>query len=519
MNSEYLKQFQKLSNELYQRLDIDPSAAVSEVRSLTPNDELDKSDLDVLKSSIFIDGGSQLRDSEIVEEGIKLLEDLTKDNPEQLDLVYNLGNGFSALSQFRSSSVKSYLETSELRQKARTCFEKVGSTSTRPELRGRAMTNQANLLSQSYRWLEAYELYREAVQNDPANSVASSGAAKILLWAAKFGVGPNRVLRSLAARYLRQTQKYGEELTKYAGPEAIKVLDELPNDVQTDIDWPPDLTGSDEYTRFVGKNHLALSLTIEGLNPDLKRWDSLMIHSIREDLEAPHGVPVIFSMFNVLKSDYLTARWLVYQALHNKIPESGVYSDTLDYSKYGVRESLLALGQRSVIDILDRIAVATSEYLNLQDNPNSIYFWKRWHVHTGRKLKTPLEWQPEIREEIEKGNKPLIALAEIAEDIATGGYLAPQRTLRNASTHRFVVLHDLSTKPSRESRYMEHYNDHDFKRQTISALRLVRAALIYFVNMVSAREARLEREGEFVVPQYIPSHHWIRGENNEKDNQ
>src|SRR5690625_2968782 len=138
MNGEYLKKFNKLKEKLYKKLDADPSAAISEVRTLMSTNELRKSDLDVLVSSIFVDGGSQLRDSAIVEEGIKLLQDLTKDNPERPDLIYNLGNGYNALSQIRSPGVKWYLETSKIRHKARICFEKVGSASIPSELRGRA---------------------------------------------------------------------------------------------------------------------------------------------------------------------------------------------------------------------------------------------------------------------------------------------------------------------------------------------------------------------------------------------
>lgn len=512
MRNERIQQIQELGQALYRKMDVDPSEAVSEAQSLKPAGELDKSDVDALKGCIFVDGGTRLREAAIVAEGIELLRHLIRENPKRMDLVYNLGNGLSSLAKMKLSDVQSYLETSDPRREARTCFEIVGSTSTPPKLKGQARTNHANLLNQSYRWLEAYELYREAVRIDPVNSLASSGAAKVLLRVANLGVGPKRVLQALAVRYLEQTQQYEKELADYGGPDAVKVLEELPDEVQSEIEWPPNFTNSDEYTRFVGENHLALSLTIEGLNPDLKRWDSLLIHSIREDINAPHGVPAIFAMFNVLKADYLAARWLVYQAIHGTVPESGVYLDTLDYANYGIKESLLALGQRSVIDILDRIAVAACEYLGLKGSPTSIYFWKIWHVNKGRRLKIPLEWQPKIREEIEKGNTALIALSEIAVDIATGGYLAPQKTLRNASTHRFVVLHDLSTSPSRDSHYVEHFSVHDFERQTVSALRLVRSALIYFVEMVSIREARLEREGGFVGPLLVPTHHSIRGE-------
>jgi hypothetical protein len=179
---------------------------------------------------------------------------------------------------------------------------------------------------------------------------------------------------------------------------------------------------------------------------------------------------------------------------------------------YGICESLFTLAQRSAIDILDRIAVAASEYLRIKEPPNSIYFWRRWHVTEGNSLKRPLEWQPVITNEIDKGNTALIALAELAEDIAADGYLQPKRTLRHKSTHRFVILHDMGGSGSRESRYVTHFNVEDFKIQTISALKLVRAALFYFVEMIAIHETQLERKEGSSVSLEVPLHHWIRGD-------
>ena len=65
---------------------------------------------------------------------------------------------------------------------------------------------------------------------------------------------------------------------------------------------------------------------------------------------------------------------------------------------------------------------------------------------------------------------------------------------------------------TRESRYGKHFNVEDFKIQTIIALKLVRAALFYFVEMITIHEARLEREEGLSVPMEVPQHHWIRGD-------
>ena len=126
---------------------------------------------------------------------------------------------------------------------------------------------------------------------------------------------------------------------------------------------PPNLKDASDYEKFVARHRLVLSLTIEGLDCSLKRWDSLCFDSITEPVGSASGVPPLFAMLNVMKSDFLAARYLAYQALTAKFPDSGFYTDTLDYAVYGIAPSLLSLAQRACIDVLDKIAAATTEYL------------------------------------------------------------------------------------------------------------------------------------------------------------
>jgi hypothetical protein len=277
----------------------------------------------------------------------------------------------------------------------------------------------------------------------------------------------------------------------------------------------PERHYANEYSRFVADNRLALSLTIEGIDNSVKRWDTLAIESICEGIQENFGVPPIFAMFNTLKSDYIATRWLAYVALEQLAPETGYYSDTLDYANYGMSQAILLSVQRSAIDVLNRIAVATSEYLGLPGSSRRIYFWNRWHKYEekGGRLKTPLEWQQLIEKEIKKGNTALIALSELALDVMQGGYLNLQKTLRNASTHRFVVLHELGDQGARSSKHIEHYNQDDFEEQTLKALRIARAALFYFQEMIAIHEARLERDSSGPMGILdVPPYHWIRGE-------
>ncbi|MBL8992187.1 MAG: hypothetical protein JNM63_02525 [Spirochaetia bacterium] len=82
---------------------------------------------------------------------------------------------------------------------------------------------------------------------------------------------------------------------------------------------------------------------------------------------------------------------------------------------------------------------------------------------------------------------------------------------RDAGTHRFIVLHDIGSKPKRESEYIEHSSYSDFYDTAIESLRLVRASLIYFVELIGRAEYSREDRG-VVIEMDVPNHHYVRGE-------
>lgn len=203
------------------------------------------------------------------------------------------------------------------------------------------------------------------------------------------------------------------------------------------------------------------------------------------------------------------ARWVARES--GSTPETGRYTDTLDYAIYGIDQSLLVLSQRAALDLLDKIAVTTTEYLDLGDKARSVYFRTRWHEQGKRPEQR--DWQPAIRDEIERGATSLVALAELAEDIDVGGSLSSRRETRHAGTHRLVVLHDQGCRPSRPSRYILHQEESQFVETVIESLRTARAAILYFVAFVNRREARNHREAKGPLgTMYAPPHEWVRDE-------
>ena len=492
----------EIDGKLRAQLDKDPARAIEGARKLLDGD----ADLRSLAAGVLIDGGAAAGDKAAIEDGIEIFRELVETYPKIPAMRYNLANGVSALGDLEQFvDVNWYLSTSHSRREGRSLFASVAHSDCDDDLRAQSATNLANSFWRAHRWAEAYDAYLEALRYDPTNAIASTGAARVLLRCARLGLGDRSILMAVAQRHIERSKLNEHRLRELAGEKAHNLLSSLFDKKMPGGNYP-DLSGADAYQQFVAQNRLTLSLTIEGLDCSLTRWDSLQIHSVRESLET-ECVPPLFAMFNVMKADFLAARMLAFKAITEEIPDSGSYGDTLDYAIYGVKQSLLSLAHRACVDILDKIAVATSEYFGLQGK--FIYFSSRWY---GEKLKGGvLQWNPELRDAILKGNTALIALAELSLDIEAGGALHENKVLRHASTHRFIVVHDIDSKPSRESSFIEHYDLRDFEESLIRSLRLTRAALLYFVDMVAQHEKATENKGVLTVSLAVPQHHEIRG--------
>ncbi|WP_145976245.1 LA2681 family HEPN domain-containing protein [Nitrospira moscoviensis] len=498
------RRFRECHATLNALIDQDPRLAIEAARALTPDDVLNGRDLNALRVGILIDGGIAANDVRAVDEGVNLLQRLLDSDPNRGDLQYSLANGLTGKADLRSYSGPAwYCDTADLRRKARRLYRFAEEGEAGSFIASQALTNLGNALIKAYRSVEAYDCYLSALESDPTNGVALTGAAKILLRFANEGTGNRDVLLGVAARHLRTARENRERIRELAGEQAYKQLSEL-IETRTESGALPNLSSATNYQRFVAKHRLALTPTIEGLDLAMQRWDSLHIETITETINTEHGVPPIFAMFNVLKADYLTARFLAYLALEEELTDSGKYSDTLDYATYGIRSSVLTLSQRSCMDVLDKTAVAASEYLGLPGDPKSIDFQTRWFVKPKRD--EPLTWQPEIHREIALGNTALIALTEVSYDLPEGGFLQNKRSIRNTSTHRFAVLHDFGAKSSRECRHIDHYERGAFENQLIETLQLTRAVLFYFVEMIKLREKRLSKGSPLTMRLCVPDH-------------
>lgn len=514
--------FYECSAHLNALLDSNPAEAVKQAKYINLKLALDTCEhfnLMSLRAAILVDGGALTQQQDAIEEGLALFRDLHSTYPIA-DVTYNLGNGLIASigSPPRNANWLSHQELTRARRaEARQCFWKVAQdVDADPTLRTQAWTNLANQFNNSYRLGEAQDGWIAALRIDPENGVAASSAARNLLWLYNLGSCSEQthieaiMLAKIAARNK-------DRVIQYAGAQAAEEIAMFASELG---DPPPRSPHKDPFISWVERERLTLAPAVELIDPSMGKLDWLMLPGIMErDPRATGKPPPVFAMFNMLKSDFILARDLLWRALdENKWPATGRFGDTLDYATYGPDASALILAHRTALDLLDKIAVTANHYFEFGLPPDKIYFGKLWRGNLDKKTGIrPLN--DKVEKVICGGATALYGLVELAEDYDNNtGILRSQKDLRNTGTHRFVVLHDLADPTQcRPAPEIEHHRRELFIQETLCALRVARSAIQMLTLSISQHEQSMAQRtiGLIGHTMLVPDHDWIRGRDNE----
>jgi tetratricopeptide (TPR) repeat protein len=513
--------FHERSAELNALLDSNPDEAVKKAREINLDldlDEYERINWMNLRGAILIDGGVLTQQQDAMEEGLAIFRELYDLLPIA-DFSYNLANGLIATigAPPQGSDWLDYQErTRKDRAEARRCLWQVTQNSEAgPALRTQSWTNLANQLSNSYRLGEAHDTWLSALEVDPENGVAASAAAHNLLWLYEQG-GCSNLTRIEAVMLAKIARKHRDRITLYAGAQAAEQISAFANELE---DPPPRSPHKDPFISWVERERLTLAPVAELVDPALGKLDWLMLPSILER-ESDTGAmpPPVFAMFNLLKSDFILARDLLWRSMDREGWHStGRFGDTLDYATYGPDASALTLAHRTALDLLDKIAVTANHYFEFGHPPGKVYFGKLWRGKIDKTTGTrPLH--EKVEKVIREGSMALYGLVELAEDYeSSAGMLRPQKDLRNAGTHRFVVLHDFGNPRYRQAPEVEHHQWEQFTQEALRALRVARSAIQMLALSIRQHEQALEQQTAGLIgsPLVLPDHDSIRGRDSE----
>ena len=469
-------------------------------------------------STFLIDCGSALGNVDSIKQGIFLIEKLLekleaskedKDSrdsiPLKAQLTYNLSNGYSAkaclLNKKSSQKSEDYKKALSMQKQL---LQKVILKQNELEKKflANVLANYANLLTDLGRYVEAIDYYYDCLKLYPEHAVAMGNCANVLKNFLNLSIVHNDKILYEVWRLFQEANCRQSQLKKLAGHHAIsqyqnelvdfeeylslniggsKSLQKRILEWEKAHSWKPSL-----FLQQLRDDRLLLTVNPRPTNCPSEYKDDVFWGSICVSLEDKNDewFQSLAHTFNNIKEDFATARYLYYQSRSQEtelVENSRVthYLQTYNFADFGLRSGLLKTSLRIAIDCLDKCACFLNLYLNLNHRQDKVIWNNVWYSN--------LSYKKGVHPEIEKrlnSNSALAALHDIKKDMYGNLSIFPYKDLRNYATHELLVLYWERANEDTITRY----SLETFKETTFFLLRMIKAVIIYLVDVVMIEE-------------------------------
>lgn len=382
-------------------------------------------------------------------------------------------------------------------------------------------TNLGNLLNHIGRFVEAVEAWDQGLVVVPEMAMANGNRGIGLAWYSGrlYDLGHRGLMAAEARRAFGFALADGALLDSEGLEPALRMFAEYAAsiDLQVDVEAVERslsgrrfslgrTKGERAYRKWCLSNRLFLNPLNDISTDPIAAHDILTLPTLvevgmgRQDF----GPPLAIRHYNLLKQEYVTARYALYEALTSRnvhFSDRGVLlHDTLDFPAFGFAVERAKLAFRTAYAILDKVGYFLNDYLSLGHSQRQVSFRNVWFASTKPKEKALHSFFADA------GNWPLRGLFWLSKDIfdeALRGVTMPDALelydLRNHLEHKFVSVHDdvleemvFSKRMSIEGLYDIGFSD--LIARALRQLKLSRAALIYLSLGVHAEEERREAE-------------------------
>lgn len=214
--------------------------------------------------------------------------------------------------------------------------------------------------------------------------------------------------------------------------------------------------------------------------------------------------PVLIGFFNQMKQEFASARWLLYEALQaneSHFSDRGVkLINTLDYPAYGLRLEKLKFAYRVAYSLFDKIAWFLNDYLRLGLKPHQAAFAAIWFIKPNGPLRPEFDT---LR------NLPLRGLFFLSRDLFDEGSrdtMEPDarelHEIRKHLEHKYLKVHEMGPFRRAADSPPDLFEDtlcypvgrRDFEAKALRLMKLARAALIYLSLGMYWEETRRRRD-------------------------
>lgn len=486
--------------------------AMQQLQLLEPTAQIDKVG-DLINDAERL--GDSVELAELATEARHLAEQQASDWV-RAESFYQLGNALLAIHRIRTEHTPEvhYWNQPELRQGIFAYRRAVATTAESNDhrylsRRVQSLTNLANTLSHIGRSLDAIEYYDRAIDILPTFAMAIGNRA-FAIECFCFGLyDPSH--RTLGHRFCVEEYTRALALEESLEPHAEvafteardRILRSYSPELMGEVDWPttPIAKTKEEeaYRNWCFEHRLFINDSADFLPEIVAAQDITSLPPIVQPLALPQQY---FGLFNLMKQEFITGRWLCYDGLTNDqshfSDREALFYDTNDTAIHSNAVEKVRIGTRAAFSVLDKIGYFVSLYWNLGHEPKRLSFRNVWYVQ--------LESKKGINPALEKTENNTLRglywlsldfndteLQEVLEHDTQG-----LQELRNFMEHRFVKiveLESLSTPDvTGDLENVMKVGRLEFNDKALRILKLVRRALLYLTVAVHIEEARRSKE-------------------------
>lgn len=477
-----------------------------------------------------------------IDECHAFIESISNEGPDAPLVHYFVANAHSAIRIIKESKDKSsswawesHSRSSELLslRKATTHKDFIFLDDTR---KCQIFTNLGNLFNNTGRTLQALNYWSKAIAVDSFFSMAVFNKAQGLRTLANllYDDGHKYLIHNEAYKLARliHDKQYTNKLESFSAQSVYQ-------DASQYCNWWESVRS--EYAQTLGMHHRNIEEYSESLGNSAQeieygKWclkNTLFINPLNE--LGPHSLaafdpfmlpnmnvqlgegPYFFAMMQQLKQEYISARFMLYQGIHNNeqmhFSDSTIdHIDTLDAPEYGYWLETLKSSFKMAYGILDKIGCFLNEYLSLKIDKKRLYFRTLWYKKNSIKKGLREEFQ-------ELPNLPLRGLHWLSKDLMNSSqaieqpqdYLDPEAQniaiIRNEMEHGYLRVVGFRDIPSAwEGDFAMKITYSELVEKSLHVLKLAREALFYLGLSVCIEETMRAHEGPIIqndLP-YIP---------------
>jgi len=454
-------------------------------------------------------------------------------NAKQKSLFqYYLANGWSVKRILKSSDLASAWEFNmfELSKEIfhlRKAISLDGFKELSKERQCQIYTNLGNSFNTLGRFVEAQEVWSKALAILPNHAMALSNKGKGLHYYGKyiFDEIHSKIFFLYAFLYVKKSLEYPDGFF----PDMLKNVTDFYSWLKKHISEelqanPPDLNdyslGDDIQLKQYRLWCLEQGLFVNPLNDlgthNIASHDCLNMPVLTFEFDEP---PKYLTLFNQMKQEYGSARFLFYESLQNVMPHFSdtdiVLLDTMEGAQYSLSNEKSKIAFRILYSIFDKIAFFLNDYFKLGVDSTKVNFRTIWYDDYSKKLLKPVFTN--------LNNWAIRGLFWVSKDLHMSWefsevVIEPEAkelaAIRNHIEHKFFKL--VSDKNIGSSFYDEKKDisftieKDEFNKKVLKLLKLVRASLIYLslaVNQEEKTKTNISGSVLPVIPVTIPFSH------------